>query len=73
MKFIKMWNPGYPDKKYELQFVNKETEDLYITHYNRCDKSSDKVIGFCLKYRLATQEEIDAYILELKQLKICSD
>ena len=73
MKFIKMWNPDYPDKEFELQFVNKENDDLYITHYNRCDKSSDKVLGFCLKYRLATQEEIDAYIAELKQLKICSD
>ena len=73
MKFIKIWNPDHPDKKFELQFVNKETEDLYITHYNRCDKSSDKVLGFCLKYRLATQEEIDSYIAELKQLKICSD
>lgn len=73
MKFIKMWNPDYPDKEFELQFVKKENDDLYITHYNRCDKSSDKVLGFCLKYRLATKEEIDAHIAELKQLKICSD
>ena len=73
MKFIKMWNPDYPDRKFELQFVNRETDHLYATHYNQCEKSSDKVLGFCLKYRLATQEEIDAYIAELKQLKICSD
>ena len=73
MKFIKMWNPNYPNIKFELQFVNRETDHLYATHYNQCEKSSDKVLGFCLKYRLATQEEIDAYIAELKQLKICSD
>ena len=73
MKFIKMWNPGYPDREFELKFVKKETDDQYITHYNRCDKKSDKVLNSCLKYRLATQEEIDAYITELKQLKIYSD
>ena len=73
MKFIKMWNQDYPDRKFELQFVNRETDHLYATHYNQCEKSSDKVLGYCLKYRLATQEEIDAYITELKQLKICSD
>ena len=73
MKFIKMWSPGYPDREFELQFVNRETDDQYTTHYNRCDKKSDKVSNSCLKYRLATQEEIDAYITELKQLKICSD
>lgn len=73
MKFIKMWNPGYPDIEFELKFVKKETDDQYTTHYNRCDKKSDKVLNSCLKYRLATQEEIDAYITELKQLKICSD
>ena len=73
MKFIKMWNPDYPNKKFELQFVNRETDHLYATNYNQCEKSSDKVLGFCLKYRLATQKEIDAYIAELKQLKICSD
>ena len=73
MKFIKMWNPDYPDRKFELQFVNRETDHLYATHYKQCEKSSDKVLGYCLKYRLATQEEIDAYISELKQLKICSD
>lgn len=73
MKFIKMWNQDYPDRKFELQFVSRETDYLYATHYKQCEKSSDKVLGFCLKYRLATQEEIDAYITELKQLKICSD
>ena len=73
MKFIKMWNPDYPDREFELQFVNRETDHLYATHYKQCEKSSDKVLGYCLKYRLATQEEIDVYITELKQLKICSD
>ena len=73
MKFIKMWNPDYPNEDFELQFVNRETDHQYATHYKQCEKSSDKVLGSRLKYRLATQKEIDAYIAELKQLKICSD
>lgn len=70
MKLIKIWNPENNTFKKDLMLISSETEQYYKCGNFRCSKDSNKVLGTCLLWRFASEDEIQEYVLELKAVPI---